>query len=112
MGSPCPCFEVRPTPPRRRRLADTVIELSRDCMTRPMMVRSLQCRTEVERRKVAGCRAASARKRSGVTRRRRREISKIVEAMDPHRRDDVIAGLHEFATAAGESPVASAEWLA
>ena len=47
-----------------------------------------------------------------VTRRRRREISKIVEAMDPHRRDDVIAGLHEFATAAGESPVASAEWLA
>ena len=47
-----------------------------------------------------------------VTRRRRREISKIVEAMDPHRLEDVITGLHEFATAAGESPVATGEWLA
>ena len=56
-GCPWPCREVRPGRPSSPRLPDTCSELSRLCMTRPMIIRSLQCRgIGISRRKPIGSR--------------------------------------------------------
>ncbi len=60
LGAPCPWRAVSRPLPRPPGLRYVVSELSSDCMTRPMMVRSDQRRLDSERTSCPGCFAVRA----------------------------------------------------
>src|SRR5690349_10061705 len=60
LGAPCPCRAVSSPRPIPDGFTYVVRELSRDCITRPMMVRSDQRRLDSERSTRSGCFAAFA----------------------------------------------------
>jgi DNA-binding MarR family transcriptional regulator len=63
-----------------------------------------QARADDRREVRVGVTRSGAKLVSTVTRRRRREIDRIVEAMPADRREELVAALGAFSAAAGEAP--------